>query len=370
MQSDFWAEFVAALLCLGAGSLLADEKSPKPGEIREIEIASGAKMRFCWIPPGDSQLGSSRAEQEHLARELSDGSRPSWLIDESESSRGKFRNSGFWLGKYAVTQDQWQALMGTNPSFFSKAGEGKQLVMDLDAGRLPVDHVSCADCLSFLSKLNARKGAEAVFRTRGRFALTTEDEWEYACRGGLGNARPYYFGSELNGKQANCDGRTPYGTNTPGPFREHPTEVGFYEIVAPHPWGLCDMHGNIWQWCLNEPNDGGQRLCIRGGSWASEARECRAAARNFIRRDGRLIFIGFRVSFSPEHDVDSPRWATPEIVLRHPLIPSAARKRELLEAPRESVSGNRRTIAVRLARALGHLAGSPRELPPDAPTDP
>ena len=157
------------------------------------------------------------------------------------------------------------------------------------------------DCLNFLAKLNdPTKGAELVrvFGKRGKFVLPHEDEWEFACRGGKGNRRPYYFGDELNGKQANCDGTVPFGTATPGPYKKRTTAVGEYEKVSPHPWGLCDMHGNVYQWCENNYNEDPKNgRVVRGGSWGGDARGCRAAAR--LRRPPgiRSDFLGCRVCF-------------------------------------------------------------------------
>jgi serine/threonine protein kinase/formylglycine-generating enzyme required for sulfatase activity len=252
----------------------------KPGEVVEVEIVKGMKMKFCWIPPGKATLGSPATEAER---------RP----DEVEH---EFTTKGFWLGKYAVTQEQWEAVMGNNPSWFAKQGGGKDKVQGLDTSRFPVETVSWGDCQDFLKKLNEKVTIPATLG-KGRFSLPHEHELEYACRGGKGNKQPFYFGEELNGTQANCRGNFPYGTATKGAYVERTTEVGSYEKVAPHSWGLCDMSGNLWQWCSNEYSSG--RRVLRGGCWTNHSGVCRSAYRYGTVTEARCWFYGFRVVFLP-----------------------------------------------------------------------
>ncbi len=188
---------------------------PQPGEERAWEIAPGVSMIFCWVPPGTAQLGCPLGEKGATA-------------DETEAERGKYTSKGFWLGTYTVTQQEWAAVMdGHNPSAFSKGGDCREKVAGLDTSRFPVERVSWEDCQELLLRLNQRAdGSERVFGRRGRFVLPHEDEWEYACRGGLGNRQPFYFGSVLDGRQANCNGTIPYGTETAGPNRNRPAPGG------------------------------------------------------------------------------------------------------------------------------------------------
>ena len=239
------------------------ENLPRPaGDVVEVEIAKGVKMKLCWTPAGKATLGSPASEAERAPYE----------------KEHEFTTRGFWLGKYAVTQEQWEALMGENPSWFSKRGGGKEKVRGQDTSKYPVENVSWNDCQIFLKKLNnAVKQTEAL--GKGEFVLPHEDEWEYACRGGKGNKQAFYFGESLNGKLANCDGSYPYGTATKGPYLGMTTEVGSYERLAPHPWGLCDMHGNVYQWCENWYDSEQQHRIARGGSWFHYSRTCRSANR-------------------------------------------------------------------------------------------
>lgn len=128
----------------------------------------------------------------------------------------------------------------------------------------------------------------------GKFALPHEDAWEYACRGGLGNQRPYYWGHILNGTEANCFGEGPFGTTLKGPALARTSQVGNYATKAPHPWGLCDMCGNVWQWCSNLSGGGDQRAC-RGASWNNYCRGCRTANRSADNPSNRASNHGLRI---------------------------------------------------------------------------
>ena len=239
---------------------------------KSIEIAAGVKMRFCWIPAGKATLGSPASEKERSA---------------SEAERG-YATEGFWLGKFTTTQGEYEAVVGSNPSQFQ-------------GGRLPVDSVSWADARACIEKMNEGAAGVALRKSMGdkaKFALPHEDAWEYACRGGSGNARPFYWGDSLDGDKANCDGTTPYGAETKGIYLETTAEVGAYEAKSKHPWGLCDMSGNVWQWCDNLYSSDGTDRAIRGGSWNCNPVNCRSAHRGWMdptRRDSR---VGFRLAVS------------------------------------------------------------------------
>ncbi len=293
--------FVGVLLAVGqvlSPDLFAAPVPPglKPGNTREYTIAAGVKMVFCWIPPGTAQLGSPKAEQDYQTKTLFEGKRPTWLDGENESARGQFTSKGFWLGKYEVTQGEWVAVMnGPNPSDFNglKENTSKGMVTI----RFPVENVSWDDCQGFLKVLNERGGAAGVFGGAGRFVLPHEDEWEYACRGGKGNGRAFYWGDTLNGTEANSHGNFPYDGATKGPYLERTAEVGSYESKSPHPWGLCDMTGNVWEWCENKYEQSEDRRVLRGGSWINYAGFCRVAYRVNFTPDNRDNIHGFRVCF-------------------------------------------------------------------------
>ena len=137
------------------------KREPKAGEVRSFEIAKGVFMEFCWIPPGEAQLGSPKEEQDYMTKTFFDGKRPEFLDREIEAKRGKFKTNGFWLGKYTVTQLQWKALMGNNPSWYQSGGKLNDRVKRdgiADTSRFPVEGVSWIDSYKFLDKLNAGAG--------------------------------------------------------------------------------------------------------------------------------------------------------------------------------------------------------------------
>ena len=157
----------------------------------------------------------------------------------------------FEIAIYTVTQEQWQAVMGKNPSYFSRDGDGKDKVKDIkdeDLKQFPVESVSWDDAQEFIKKLNEKeKGRGYLYR------LPSEAEWEYACRGGATSEEEcsyhFYFDkptNDLSSTQANFDGDSPFGKGEKGPYLGRTTKVGSY---APNKLGLYDMHGNVWQWC-------------------------------------------------------------------------------------------------------------------------
>jgi formylglycine-generating enzyme required for sulfatase activity len=208
----------------------------------------------------------------------------------------------FEIAVHAVTQGQWEAIMGNNPSWFSRKNNGRNSVLDISDEELklfPVESVSWDDVQVFLKKLNEK--------ARGRgylYRLPSEAEWEYACRGGATSLEEcsYHFyvdkpTNDLSSVQANFNGNHPFGKAPKGPYLERPTRVGAYPS---NKLGLCDMHGNVWQWCadLMDPKGDSHRVS-RGGSWGYNAGDCRAAYRYGITPDIRNINLGFRLARVP-----------------------------------------------------------------------
>jgi formylglycine-generating enzyme required for sulfatase activity len=266
-----------------------DTNKVPPGDLALVEIAADIKMRFCWVPPGKATLGSP-------ATEIGRGG-----DHEDDETEHEFISRGFWIAKFPVTQEEWRALMRDNPSpsYFKPEQDDVKKAGITDTSRFPVEKVSWDDCQDFLKAMTARAKAAAKMG-RGRFVLPREDEWEYACRGGKGNERPFYFGNRLSGDLANCDGNFPYGSDTKGDYKRRTTQVGDYAKVAPHPWGLCDMHGNVWQWCEGPSESDKDSMVIRGGSWYRGAALCRSASRSSFPAGSRLSSLGFRVCFRPD----------------------------------------------------------------------
>ena len=215
-----------------------------------------ADMEFVQIPAGEFRIGSESEEAFYL---------------EEPVTRVRI-SRGFWLGKYEVTQGQWQAVMGSNPSFFDECGPD-----------CPVENVSWEDAQEFIRRLNAAVGEE-------RYRLPTEAEWEYAARAGTSGDR-----------YGNLDAIAWYSGNSGD--RTHP--VG---RKAPNAWGLYDMLGNVWEWTQDWYGDypggsvtdpqgsaSGSERVFRGGSWGNNARSCRASYRINYSPGIRDYDLGFRL---------------------------------------------------------------------------
>ena len=184
----------------------------------------------------------------------------------------------FELAVHDVTLGQWQTLMGYCPNHFSRFGGGQQEVKDVTDEELklfPVEQVSWDDAQEFIQKLNERE------RGRGYlYRLPTEAEWEYACRGGAAFEEEcsyqFYCGKPTNNlslEQANFNGSGDFWRGAKGKRLGRTTRVGAY---PPNKLGLCDMQGNVWQWCA-DLSEGSNRV-YRGGCWDTQAFDCRAAS--------------------------------------------------------------------------------------------
>jgi serine/threonine protein kinase len=265
---------------------------PEPSEERLVAIPGGLKMLFCWVPPGSCQLGSGWDEQSAVVKQIGeiDYQFTRMPMAEFAEERGAFTTKGFWLGKYPVMQTVWRAVTSASPSYFQVGAGGAAAVKGLDVTRFPVENVSWDMCQDFLKQLNASAKGGVVF------GLPHEDQWEYACRGGLGNEQPFFWGTELNGTQANINGNYPYGTATKGAYLQRPCPVEFSNRgkYPAHPWGLMHMIGNVWEWCENTYEPTHARV-LRGGSWEDAGHNCRAAFRNLNLSSRRYQSFGCRL---------------------------------------------------------------------------
>jgi formylglycine-generating enzyme required for sulfatase activity len=238
---------------------------------RTFDLGNGVNLEMMLIPAGTFMMGSPESEAKR---------------SDDETQHQVTISMPFYLGKYPVTQAQWQQVMGNNSSHYI----GDKL--------LPVEAVSWDDTQAFCRKLKEI--------TQAPFGIPTEAQWEYACR--AGTITPFHFGSQLNGRQANCKGTVPYGMDSEGPYLKKTTPVGKYQANA---WGLYDMHGNVLEWCSDLEGDyptgsvtdpigsaTGTIRVNRGGSWCSDAAYCRSASRNGLDPSIRIGLLGFRVALS------------------------------------------------------------------------
>jgi len=230
---------------------------------------AGVPQRMRWISPGSFLMGSPEDEPER---------------DVDETQHQVTLRQGFWMAETCCTQALWKAVTGENPSLFK--GEA-----------LPVERVSWQDVVLFLAHLNRQRPD-----LEGR--LPTEAEWEYACR--AGTTGPFSFGTQLTTELANYDGAYPYDRGEKGTDRASTIPV---DALPPNPWGLYQMHGNVWEWCADwyadfdkrpaldpvGPETGSERL-LRGGSWRHLGGNLRSAQRLASPPSYRNHQFGFRLA--------------------------------------------------------------------------
>jgi formylglycine-generating enzyme required for sulfatase activity len=205
----------------------------------------------------------------------------------------------FYLGVSPVTQGQWEAVLGSNPSYFSRTGGGKvkvENVSDADLKLFPVEQVSWEDAQEFVRKRNEREKVDSGWVCR----LPAEEEWEYACRGGASSKEECSFDfyldrptNDLASTQANFNGRYPAGKARKGKYLGRTTKVGSY---PPNRLGIHDLHGNVWEWTNSV--EGSDRV-FRGGGWGRLGSGCRAADRLWKTPSYRSYGLGFRLALSP-----------------------------------------------------------------------
>jgi len=259
------------------------------GVEEEVDLGGGVKLTLVLIPAGEFLMGSAETSEE-LARMYSRfKAEAKWFDPEHPQHRVRITKP-FWMGKYELTQEQWEAVMGDNPSQYK-------------GPKNPVESVSWNEVQGFLQKLNARAAG-------GGFALPTEAQWEYACRAGSGDQ--FSFGNAQNSLHR-------YGNyadkNTNLDFSDKEADDGFPN-TAPvgrflaNAFGLHDMHGNVLEWCSDwygeryydappsddptGPADGRFRV-LGGGSWGFNPSYCRSAYRGWDVPTARYVFVGFRV---------------------------------------------------------------------------
>jgi formylglycine-generating enzyme required for sulfatase activity len=228
------------------------------------------------------------------------GSPDSELSRESDEQQHKVTVSGFYMGKYEVTQKDYQALMGTNPS-------------NIKGDNLPVGKVNWYDAIEYCNALSKKEGLTAAYTLNGTqvtwnkkakgYRLPTEAEWEYACR--AGTITLFSTGNNILTSQGNYDGNYPYIGNVKETYQEKTTAVGSFQ---PNAWGLYDMHGNVWEWCWDWYGDytgrsqtgpvgaaSGVYRVQRGGSGGSSVLGLRSANRGRSLPDYSDYDFGFRI---------------------------------------------------------------------------
>jgi formylglycine-generating enzyme required for sulfatase activity len=234
------------------------------------DLGNGVTLEMVQIPGGTFTMGSPATEATR---------------NNNESPQHQVTVPTFFMGRYQVTQAQYQAIVGNNPSLFK--GDNR-----------PVEQVSWNDAVEFCKQLNQK--------TKRNYRLPSEAEWEYACR--ALTLTPFYFGETITTDLVNYYGTLAYGSAPKGVYRQQTTEVGKF---PPNAFGLYDMHGNVLEWCQDywhdnyqsAPTDGSAwltggdntRRLLRGGSWLDVPGNCRSADRNRYAPAFRSGGIGFRL---------------------------------------------------------------------------
>ncbi len=257
--------------------------TPAPAQQKAGDVSTNSLgMRFAFVPRGSFWMGGGAGTPG----------------DEEVAIKHDFR-----IGAFPVTQGQWQAMMGNNPSHFSRTGDGKDEVKDVSDAELkdfPVERVSWDDVQEFLRKLNEREQNSGFVHR-----LPSEAEWEYACRGAVLSpggtmskeecSFDFYIQPQptnsLSSRQANFNGKYPCGGAGKGPYLGRTCKVGSYQ---PNRLGIYDLHGNVWEWC-QDTDDGGETRTFRGGGCYDGAKDCRAATRDGGEPEWSGGHVGFRV---------------------------------------------------------------------------
>ena len=231
------------------------------------------------VPAGEFMMGSPDDEE---GREEDEG--PQHLVSVPE----------FWMGQYPVTQQEWEIVAGWSPVKLELKSHPSKFV----GPRQPVEQVSWYEAMEFCQRLSLHTGRY--------YRLPTESEWEYACR--AGTTTPFHFGPTLSDKYSNYRAIEVYGPGKPGEYRKETVSVDHFQVT--NDFGLCDMHGNVWEWCLNPWTVEADRIptqnvvmkdaerthrIMRGGSWVYNPQKCRSAHRGHNVPSAQFSDLGFRI---------------------------------------------------------------------------
>ncbi|WGV23926.1 SUMF1/EgtB/PvdO family nonheme iron enzyme [Halotia branconii] len=241
----------------------------KQAKFFKENLGNGVTLEMVSIPSGSFKMGSPSGEKSRTS---------------DESPQHDVNVPAFFMGRFEVTQEQYQKVMSKNPSNF----KGK---------KRPVEQVSWNDAIEFCKKLSDKTGR--------KYRLPSEAEWEYACR--AGTKTPFHFGETITTELANYNGDYIYASEPKGNKRGETIEV---ESFPPNGFGLYDMHGNVWEWCQDTRHDSYEKApgngsawidsnsysrLLRGGSWSSNPSNCRSGSRFNGSRDNYYYYCGFRV---------------------------------------------------------------------------
>jgi formylglycine-generating enzyme required for sulfatase activity len=272
-------------------------KTATQGPLEDLPEAA-PHLTMLWIPPERFWMGSPLTEPERL---------------DSEGPQHLVQLQGFFMSQTPITQGQWRAVAGSqerpgeqwgrelklNPSRFQSKGEkvnnmARLLEGESDTDQRPLENVNWWEAMEFCHRVSKLTG-----RT---YTLPSEAQWEYACR--AGTTMPFHFGDMISPELANYRGDVAYADGPKGIYREQTTPVGMFPANA---WGLHDMHGNVWEWCLDEWNDSYEGAPTDGRAWvdAAEGEKSKESAKIKLLRGGSWDFnpgscrSAYRVRYRP-----------------------------------------------------------------------
>ena len=260
------------------------QKEQKTAQYFREKLGNEIELDMILVPGGNFLMGSPETEEDHR---------------DNEIPQHPVTVKSFFLGRYPVTQEQWHIVAETY--------DRVNIELNLDPSKFkgdmrPVEPVSWYEAQEYCDRL-AKK-------TERPYRLPTEAEWEYACR--AGTTTPFYFGNTISTELANYKGNYTYANGIKGKASNEITPVDHFDIA--NAWGLCDMHGNVYEWCQDNWHnnyegvieDGRDLLkenskdirIMRGGSWLKAPWLCRSAYCSSSYPDERNYALGFRVSCS------------------------------------------------------------------------
>ncbi|PAX53892.1 SUMF1/EgtB/PvdO family nonheme iron enzyme [Brunnivagina elsteri] len=273
-------------------------REKREAEYFREEVGNGVSLDMVYIPAGSFMMGTEDAEIERLVKKFN------WDGYRTEKPQHQVTVPTFYMGKHPITQAQWKAVAALpkiNREFKPEPSHFK-------GDNRPVELVSWYDAVEFCARLSKHTGKQ--------YRLPSEAEWEYACR--AGTTTPFHFGETITSKLANYDATNTFAEEAKGEYRQQTTPVGEFPANA---FGLHDMHGNVWEWCLDDwhadykgaPKDGNPwfndknnnlyqktgNAVLRGGSWNYTPGSCRSALRLYNTRENRSYNVGFRVVVVP-----------------------------------------------------------------------
>jgi formylglycine-generating enzyme required for sulfatase activity len=304
MSPSSWSRLAAGLCAVIAALALAAPGAPEASaDVADEQVdlslsdegrafTNGAGMTFVFVRRGTFTMGAPANEPNR---------------DNDEKQHKVEITRDFYLASTETTQRQYEKVMARNPAHFSKTGGGAARVQGMDTSAFPVEQVSPQDVRAFIDKLNARDKR----RSGWKYALPTEAQWEYACRGGPeASVKPIRFAKpqdSLSASEANFIGGSPYNGGKAGQDLRRPARVASYK---PNNLGLYDMHGNVWEWtadfyaadyggtgALRDPTGParGTSYVLKGGAFHNTGGQCRSAKR--LSYSSAEYAVGFRVAF-------------------------------------------------------------------------